>query len=72
MRKLTLEIPENVDEKKLKMSIAAMLFEQGILSSGQADKLVGITKRLFIEEVGKFDVSIFNESIEDLNTPIEL
>lgn len=48
------------------MQIAAILFEKGMISSGQAAKLVGISKREFLETVGKYGVSIFGETSEDL------
>lgn len=66
MKTLTLQLPDSVDEKDVKMQIAAMLFEKGMISSGQAAKLVGISKREFLETVGKYGVSIFGETVEDL------
>ncbi len=45
MKTLSLEVPEEVNEKELKMAVAAILFEKGILSSGQAAALASITKR---------------------------
>lgn len=35
MKSLTIEIPDNINEDQLRMSIGANLFDQGILSSGQ-------------------------------------
>ena len=70
MKTLTIKIPDSVDEKDLKMELAAHLFEKGILSSGQAAELVGISKREFIETVGKYGVSIFGESKEDIENII--
>lgn len=70
MKTLTIKIPDTVDEKDLKMELAAHLFEKGILSSGQAAELVGITKREFIETVGKYGVSIFGENKEDIENII--
>lgn len=67
MKTLTLKIPDSVDEIDVKMQLAAHLFEKGILSSGQAADLAGISKREFIENVGKYGVSIFGESIEDID-----
>lgn len=66
MKTLTLQIPDTVDEKDVKMQLAAHLYDKGIMSSGQAADLVGISKREFIETVGQYGVSIFGESIEDL------
>ena len=66
MKTLTLQLPDSVDEKDVKMQLAAHLFDKGILSSGQAAELAGISKREFIETVGQFGVSIFGESIDDI------
>lgn len=66
MKILTLQLPDTVDEKDVKMQLAAHLYDKGIMSSGQAADLVGISKREFIETVGQYGVSIFGESIEDL------
>lgn len=66
MKNLTIQIPDSVDEADVKMEVAAHLFEKGILSSGQAAELVGISKREFLETVGKYGVSIFGETVEDI------
>lgn len=66
MKTLTLQLPDTVDEKDVKMQLAANLYDKGIMSSGQAAELAGISKRKFIETVGQYGVSIFGESIEDL------
>lgn len=66
MNTLTVNLPEGVELSKVKMILAASLFGQGILSSGQASELVGISKRQFLEDVGKYGVSIFGETIEDI------
>ncbi len=66
MKTLTLQLPDTVDEKDVKMQLAAHLYDKGIMSSGQAADIVGISKREFIETVGQYGVSIFGESIDDL------
>ncbi len=66
MKTLTLQLPDTVDEKDVKMQIAAHLYDKGIMSSGQAADIVGISKKEFIETVGQYGVSIFGESIDDL------
>jgi predicted HTH domain antitoxin len=66
MKTLKLEIPDNVDERDVKMQLAAQLFSKGVLSSGQAANLAGISKREFIESVGRYGVSVFGESTDDL------
>ncbi len=68
-----LQLPESVKitDAEIKMIVAAHLFDIGELTSGQAAKLAGITKREFIESVGKYGVSIFQYSAEELREDIE-
>lgn len=66
MKTLTLSIPDSADETAIKMQLASLLFERGILTSGQAAEIAGITKRVFLENVGKYGVSVFGEQMEDL------
>lgn len=65
---IELQLPESVSisEEEIKMIVAARLFDLGELSSGQAAELAGITKREFIESVGRYGVSIFQYSAEEL------
>ena len=48
------------------MIIAASLFEQGILSLEYAAEIVDIPEIKFLEEVGKYGVSIFGETVDDI------
>jgi predicted HTH domain antitoxin len=66
MKTLTLKIPDSVNEIDFKMQLAAQLYEKGIMSAWQAADLTGISKREFIENLGKNGVSVFGESIEDI------
>jgi predicted HTH domain antitoxin len=70
MKTLTINLPDTVDEKDVKMQLAVQLFDKGILSSGQAADLVGISKKEFLENVGKYGVSIFGESVDDIDNII--
>ncbi len=72
MKTLTIQIPESVDEKVVKMQVATTLFEKGVLSSGQASELVGISKREFLETAGNYGVSIFGETSEDIEKIMSL
>lgn len=71
--KLTINLPENLDLKMFDVSIylAAKLYEDGILSSGQAAEMVGLSKTAFIEVIGKYGVSLFSQSAEDLSKDVE-
>jgi len=72
MRTIKLKIPDSVEknDNELAMIIASKLYEDGTLSSGQAAELAGLSKRTFIELLGKYGVSVFSTSVEDLETDI--
>ncbi|MBL7766772.1 MAG: UPF0175 family protein [Chitinophagaceae bacterium] len=72
MRTIQLNIPDNVDlrDYELSMIIAAKLYEEAKLSAGQAAEMVGLSKRAFIEMLGKYGVSVFSTSISDLQSDI--
>lgn len=72
MRTIQLHIPDSVDLKDydFSMIIASKLYEEAKLSAGQAAEMVGLSKRAFIEMLGKYDVSIFSTSISDLKSDI--
>ena len=70
MKSLTLTLPEETNEQDVKMAVAALLFDKGILSSGQAATYAGTTKREFLLTVGNYGVSIFGETPADLSRPL--
>ncbi len=73
MRTIQLNIPDNVDLKDydFSMIIAVKLYEDAKLSAGQAAKIVGLSKRAFIEILGKYGTSVFSTSVSDLHSDIE-
>lgn len=72
METLTINIPSQIDTKifDVQTYLAAKLYEDAILSAGQAAEVAGISKRDFIEILGRYGVSAFGESIADLNSDI--
>lgn len=72
MRTLSLKIPDTIDfdDKDISILVASSLYEKGKLSIGQAAELAGLSKRAFIEILGKYDVSIFNFPPSDLNRDV--
>ena len=70
---LELTLPPSVDlsEFDIKMTLAAKLYEMGTLSGGQAADLAGISKRTFLELLGKYDVSIFGYDVEELEEDLK-
>ncbi len=68
---ITLPDSLHLKDFDIKMIIASKLFEEGKLSSGQASEIVGISKRAFIELVGKYGVSIFGYDFDELQNDIK-
>ncbi len=60
-QEMTIKLPQSVqlDPFEVVMTLAARLYERGILSSGQAAEMAGLSKRTFIELLGKYGVSVF-------------
>jgi predicted HTH domain antitoxin len=63
-----LELPNSLglSSFELSMNLAAKLFDRGLISSGQAATIVGISKKAFIEIVGQYGVSIFQYDEDEL------
>lgn len=72
METVTINVPDQIESKTfdIKIYLAAKLYEDAILSAGQAAELAELSKRAFIEIIGKYGVSAFGESIVDLNSDI--
>lgn len=72
MRTIQLNIPDNLDLKDydFSMIVAVKLYEDAKLSAGQAAEMVGLSKRAFIEILGKYGVSLISTSITDLQSDI--
>ncbi len=72
MRTVQLKIPDSVGLKDydFSMIVASKLYEDAKLSAGQAAEIVGLSKRAFIEMLGKYGVSVFSTSTSDLHSDI--
>ena len=65
----TLTLPRNIDLPPvfdLPAYLAAKLYADAVLSAGQAAELARLSKRAFIETLGRYGVSPFSEKKEDL------
>ncbi len=71
MKTLTLQLPDDVDEKDVQTLLAAKLFEDGTLSLGQAAELAGFSKRAFMESLEKYGVSLFNYTEDELEQDLQ-
>ncbi len=52
--------------EELKNLLAANLYRIGKLSLGQASTLAGMSKRTFMETLGNYNISIFDDNLESL------
>lgn len=68
MRTMQIAVPEfvQINQRELQMILAARLYEQGLLSIGQAAAVAGYSKRTFMELLGDYGVSVFNYAPADL------
>ncbi len=68
MRTITVNIPQatNLSAFDYSIYLAAKLYEDGLLSSGQAAEIAQLSKRAFIEIIGKYGVSTFSSNVNDL------
>jgi predicted HTH domain antitoxin len=73
MPTITVSIPDNnvASEFEIRMIVACRLFEEGRITSGQAAEIAGISKRAFLESAGKFGVSIFGYSMQELEEDLK-
>lgn len=63
-----IELPSDLtaSDFDLKMLFASKLFEEGIITSGQGAEMVGLSRRAFIELLGKYGVSAFQTDEDEL------
>ena len=73
MRTVTLKLPDNIDlnEKEISIMLAAKIYNLGKMSLGQAANLVDLNKEEFINELGKYNVSVFGETLEELEQELK-
>ena len=64
---VTVKIPKraNLSEFEINMILASRLYETGKITSGQAAEMVGLSKRAFIELLGKYNVSVFGYTLDE-------
>lgn len=72
MKSIMLNMPDisALDSFNISIYLAAKLYEDGILTSGQASEVADLTKRAFIEVMGKYGVSVFSNDANDLKNDI--
>ena len=71
MKTVHVNIPEEMSELEMRIILAGELYEREKLTLGQAAELAGLTKRTFIEIMGKYGFSLFGDSTEDLISDVQ-
>ncbi|MEM6842078.1 MAG: UPF0175 family protein [Bacteroidota bacterium] len=68
-----MKVPESLQLSKfdVEMIVATKLYEDGKLTSGQAAEMVGVSKRTFIELLGKYGISVFGYDFEELQKDLK-
>ncbi|MDR0940776.1 MAG: UPF0175 family protein [Bacteroidales bacterium] len=70
---MTVRVPQAILPSTFDYSVylATKLYEDAILSAGQAAELANLSKRSFVEIMGKYGVSLFSTKIDDLVNDIQ-
>jgi predicted HTH domain antitoxin len=69
---LRVELPSSLSQEEAKLLLAVKLFEVGKVSLGQAAKMAELSKRTFMEILGRYGVPVFNYSPEELRTEVDV
>ena len=72
MRTVQIDLPDdplqNIDDERLAVlareATLVRLYEQGLISSGQAAQALGITRWDFLDLLGNYGVSFFDDSAD--------
>lgn len=69
---IQLNLPEGlrISAFELQVLLAAKLFEEGLITSGQGAVMVGLSKQAFIELLGKYKVSVFQYDMDEIEADI--
>ncbi len=73
MQTLQIQLPDsiNIETQEIQLLLASRLYENGLLSVGQAAQMAGFSKRTFMELLGRYQVSILNYPAEDIMQDFE-
>ncbi len=73
MQTLQIQLPDaiTIDTQEIQLLLASKLYEKGLLSVGQAAEMTGLSKRTFMELLGRYQVSVLNYFAEDIMQDFE-
>ena len=62
---VSIEVPEGLDEKDVKLAVAIEAFRRGLISAGKAAELAGLPLQAFIEELRKRNMPAYRYDDEE-------
>jgi predicted HTH domain antitoxin len=72
MTELRVELPFGISTDEARLLFAIKLFELSKVSLGQAARIAELSKRAFMEILGRYGVPVFSYSPEELREEAEL
>jgi predicted HTH domain antitoxin len=67
---LKVDLPAGLSQDEAKLLLAVKSFEAGKASLGQAARIAGLSKRTFMELLGRYGVPVFDYSPEELRSEV--
>jgi len=73
MEQIVINIPIGIEINMFEASmiLASKLYEDDKLTSGQGAEMTGLSKRAFIELLGKYNTSVIGYDFEDLENDLK-
>ena len=68
---LKIDLPVSLSPDEARLLLAVKLYELGKVSLGQAAKIAELSKRTFLELLGRYNAPVFNYSPEDLRSELD-
>jgi predicted HTH domain antitoxin len=68
---LKIDLPASLSQEEAKLLLAVKLFELGKVTLGQAAKMAELSKRTFMEILGRYRVPVFNYGAEELSAEVD-
>jgi predicted HTH domain antitoxin len=65
MATVTIPLPDAVSEEEARRLLALKLFEADRVSFGQAAEVAGLSKRAFVELLGRHHIPLINTAADD-------
>ena len=62
---VSIEVPEGLDEKDVRLAIAVEAFRRGLVSVGKAAELAGLPLQAFIEELRRRGIPAYRYNDEE-------